>query len=83
MARESSSSHAGAQLAFFSAVAAIPRAFISPAAGWLVEQYGYYHYFWICFFLAIPGMLILFKIAPREEVALGKQNFERGKNDTN
>ena len=72
MARESSSSHAGAQLAFFSAVAAIPRAFISPAAGWLVEQYGYYHYFWICFFLAIPGMLILFKIAPREEDGVGQ-----------
>ena len=41
MAKESSSSYAGAQLAFFSAIAAIPRAFISPASGWLVEQYGY------------------------------------------
>ena len=38
----------------------------------LIEQYGYYHYFWICFFLAIPGMLILFKIAPWKEGNVGQ-----------
>lgn len=48
MAKESSSSYAGAQLAFFSAIAAIPRAFISPAG--CFEQYGYYHFSGFAFF---------------------------------
>ncbi|MBN3858984.1 MFS transporter [Neisseriaceae bacterium PsAf] len=64
MARESNPMYAATQIALLSAIAAIPRSFISSTSGFLVERFGYYQFFWICFFLAIPGMLILFKVAP-------------------
>ncbi|MFH4355175.1 MAG: MFS transporter [Neisseriaceae bacterium] len=67
IARESSPHYAATQIAFFTAIAAIPRSFLSSTSGWLVQQYGYYHYFWLCFLLALPGMIALFKVAPWSE----------------
>ncbi|MDU4452833.1 MAG: AmpG family muropeptide MFS transporter, partial [Haemophilus parainfluenzae] len=36
-------------------------------SGYLVKAVGYYHFFWICLFLAIPGMICLFWVAPWNE----------------
>ncbi|MCL2162193.1 MAG: hypothetical protein FWH56_09985, partial [Betaproteobacteria bacterium] len=39
--------------------------FVNASAGWLVEGMGgWFNFFWFCFFLAIPGMLLLLKVAP-------------------
>ncbi|WP_324127920.1 AmpG family muropeptide MFS transporter [Aromatoleum sp.] len=64
MARTTHPSYTATQLALFTSLMAMPRTFINASAGWLVERMGWYDFFWLCFFLAIPGMLLLVKVAP-------------------
>jgi PAT family beta-lactamase induction signal transducer AmpG len=52
------------QFALFTSLASVPRTFTNASTGYLVEFFGWYHFFIFCFFIAIPGMLLLFKIAP-------------------
>jgi PAT family beta-lactamase induction signal transducer AmpG len=52
------------QFALFTSLAAVPRTLFSSSAGWLVEQLGWQHYFWLCFALGLPGMLLLWRVAP-------------------
>ncbi|WP_301098299.1 AmpG family muropeptide MFS transporter [Otariodibacter sp.] len=64
MARETNPLYTATQLAIFTSLAAIPSKVIGAFSGVLVTDYGYYTFFWICFIVGIPGMLMLFKIAP-------------------
>lgn len=57
------------QFALFTSLAAVPRTFVNATAGWLVEQMGWSGFFLLCAVLAIPGMLLLFKVAPWNETA--------------
>ena len=52
------------QFALFTSLAAVPRTFANAATGYLVENLGWFKFFILCFILAIPGMLLLFKVAP-------------------
>jgi PAT family beta-lactamase induction signal transducer AmpG len=52
------------QFALFTSLAAVPRTFANAATGYLVEYFGWAHFFVLCFILAIPGMLLLLKVAP-------------------
>ena len=52
------------QFALFTSLAAVPRTFANAATGFLVENLGWFKFFMLCFMLAIPGMLLLFKVAP-------------------
>ena len=52
------------QFALFTSLAAVPRTFANAATGYLVESLGWFKFFILCFLLAIPGMLLLFKVAP-------------------
>lgn len=52
------------QFALFTSLAAVPRAFANAATGWLVEWLGWQAFFLFCFAIAVPGMLLLFKVAP-------------------
>jgi PAT family beta-lactamase induction signal transducer AmpG len=56
------------QYALFSSLAAVPRTFINSTAGFIVAETGWFWFFILCFVLAIPGMLMLPKIAPWNEV---------------
>ena len=67
MARETNPMYTAMQLAIFTSLAAVPSKLLGAYAGKMVEAMGYYDFFWICFFLAIPGMLMLFKVAPWQE----------------
>ncbi|MDY6215145.1 AmpG family muropeptide MFS transporter [Actinobacillus porcinus] len=67
MARETNPLYTATQLALFTSLSALPRATINTQAGALIEYLGYYHYFWFCFFLAIPGMICLIWVAPWRE----------------
>lgn len=67
MARTTHPAYTATQLALFTSLMAVPRTFINATAGWLVESMGWYTFFWLCFFLAIPGMLLLLKVAPWQE----------------
>jgi PAT family beta-lactamase induction signal transducer AmpG len=64
MARTTHPAYTATQLALFTSLMAVPRTFINATAGWLVENMGWLNFFWGCFFLAIPGMLLLLKVAP-------------------
>jgi PAT family beta-lactamase induction signal transducer AmpG len=52
------------QFALFTGLASVPRTFTNASTGYLVEFFGWYHFFIFCFLIAVPGMLLLFKIAP-------------------
>jgi MFS transporter, PAT family, beta-lactamase induction signal transducer AmpG len=52
------------QFALFTSLAAVPRTFVNATAGWLVEQLGWGSFFLLCSALAVPGMLLLLKVAP-------------------
>ncbi len=64
MARETNPLYTATQLALFTSFSALPRATINTQAGKLIDYFGYYDYFWLCFYLAIPGMICLFWVAP-------------------
>lgn len=67
IARTTHPQYTATQFALFTSLAAIPRTFANAATGYLVETLGWNSFFWLCFFLAIPGMLLLFKVAPWRE----------------
>lgn len=52
------------QFALFTSLAAVPRTFANAATGYLVEAMGWFGFFIFCFIIAIPGMLLLLKVAP-------------------
>ncbi len=55
---------AATQFALFSALTAVPRTVIGAFTGVMVEHLGWTNFFLVCTVLAIPGMLLLFKVAP-------------------
>lgn len=52
------------QFALFTSLAAVPRTFANATTGYLVDDLGWKNFFIFCFVAAIPGMLLLFKVAP-------------------
>lgn len=65
IARTTHPAYVATQFALLTSLTAVPRTFVNASAGWLVEGMGgWLNFFWLCFFLAIPGMLLLFKVAP-------------------
>jgi PAT family beta-lactamase induction signal transducer AmpG len=55
------------QYALFTSLAAVPRTFVNSAVGYIVAETGWFLFFILCFVLALPGMLMLPKIAPWKE----------------
>lgn len=55
------------QFALFTSLAAVPRTFINSSVGFIVAETGWFMFFILCFVLALPGMLMLPKIAPWSE----------------
>ena len=64
IARATHPLYTATQFALFTSLAAVPRTFANAATGYLVEWVGWKTFFLGCFFIAIPGMLLLFKVAP-------------------
>ena len=64
IARSTHPAYTATQFALFTSLAAVPRTFINAGAGWLVESMGWVSFFLLCAGLAVPGMLLLFKVAP-------------------
>jgi len=67
MARTTNPAFAATQLALFTALVSVPRVFATAVTGVIVEQTGWTHFFLLCTVLAIPGMLLLLKVAPWNE----------------
>jgi len=64
MARTANPAFAATQLALFTALASVPRVFANAVTGVIVESVGWINFFLLCTLLAIPGMLLLIKVAP-------------------
>ena len=64
MARSTHPAFAATQLALFTALTAVPRTVASSFTGIIVEGVGWENFFYVCTLLAMPGMLLLFKVAP-------------------
>lgn len=64
MARTTNPAFAATQLALFTALASVPRVFANAVTGVIVERTGWTNFFLLCTLLAIPGMLLLFRVAP-------------------
>jgi len=64
MARTTNPVFAATQFALFSALTAVPRTVVGAFTGVMVEHLGWTNFFLMCTVLAIPGMLLLFKVAP-------------------
>ena len=64
IARASHPAYTATQIALFTSLMAVPRTFINASAGWLVGELGWTVFFLLSFVLALPGMLLLLKVAP-------------------
>ena len=64
IARSTHPRYAAFQLALFTALATVPRTFANASVGFIVDQIGWTQFFVLCTILAIPGMFLLFKVAP-------------------
>jgi PAT family beta-lactamase induction signal transducer AmpG len=64
IARSTHPAYTATQFALFTSLAAVPRTFINATAGWLVGELGWTTFFLFCFVLALPGMLLLLRVAP-------------------
>ena len=64
IARTTNPVFAATQFALFTALTALPRTLFNSSAGVIVESIGYTSFFLFCAVLAVPGMLLLFKVAP-------------------
>jgi len=64
MARETSKAFTATQFALFSSFIAVPRTFANASTGFIIDAIGYTQFFVVCTLAAMPGLLLLFKVAP-------------------
>ncbi|GGP25784.1 AmpG family muropeptide MFS transporter [Silvimonas amylolytica] len=64
IARTTHPRYTATQYALFTSLAAVPRTVFNAFTGVMVEHLGWQTFFCACALLAIPGMLLLFKVAP-------------------
>jgi PAT family beta-lactamase induction signal transducer AmpG len=64
MARETSKAFTATQFALFSSFIAVPRTLANASTGFIVEAIGWTQFYVVCALVAIPGMLLLLKVAP-------------------
>lgn len=52
------------QYALLTSLLGVPRTLFAAPTGWMAENLGWFNFFLTCTLLAIPGMLMLYKVAP-------------------
>lgn len=62
--RSTHPAYTATQLALLTSLSAVPRTVINAYAGYMVDALGWTHFFWLCTLLALPGLLMLFRVAP-------------------
>ena len=67
IARTTHIKYTATQFALFTGLAASPRTMISSSVGYIVESTGWTHFFLLCTLLALPGMALLWFVAPWNE----------------
>lgn len=64
IAQSTNKAYTAAQLALLTSLSGLPRTLASASTGYLIEAMGYPLFFLFCTALALPGMLLLFWVAP-------------------
>ncbi len=67
IAKSTHPKYTATQLALFTAFASLPRTFANSVVGFIIESVGWTYFFIICTILAIPGIILLFWVAPWNE----------------
>ena len=77
MAVQTNKKFTATQYAMMTSLMAIPGTIAAAATGYMAEYLGWIGFYTVCALLAIPGMLLLFRIAPwgssNEEIGTGSQ----------
>tara|TARA_B110000008_G_scaffold232646_1_gene236265 strand:- start:159 stop:1457 length:1299 start_codon:yes stop_codon:yes gene_type:complete len=73
IARTTSPAYTATQLALFTALTALPRTFANATTGIIVENMGWTNFYLFCTAIAVPGMLLLFKVAPWNEQTMDQE----------
>ena len=73
IARSTDPRYTATQFALFTSLASVPRTFANASTGYLVAQAGWPTFFLLCTVLAIPGLLLLPKVAPWNEGSEAKK----------
>jgi PAT family beta-lactamase induction signal transducer AmpG len=64
IARTTHPAYTATQFALFTSLAVVPRSVANAATGYLVDAGGWAPFFLLCCALALPGMLMLPRVAP-------------------
>lgn len=75
IARSTSPAFAATQLSLLTAISVLPRTVANASSGFIVEAIGYTPFFLLCVVLAVPGMLLLFKVAPWPRAGFARESI--------
>ncbi|MBQ9274037.1 MAG: AmpG family muropeptide MFS transporter [Succinivibrio sp.] len=64
IASQTNKAYTATQFALLTSLSAVPRTFCNALTGYIVHYLGWTQFFLLCMLLAVPGMLLLFKVAP-------------------
>jgi PAT family beta-lactamase induction signal transducer AmpG len=64
IARTTNPRYTATQFALFTSLAAVPRTLINATTGWIVERTGWFDFYLLCTLLTVPGMVLLWWVAP-------------------
>jgi len=67
IARTTDPRYTATQFALFTSLAVVPRTLINSTTGWIVERIGWFDFYLLCAMLALPGMALLWRVAPWRE----------------
>jgi PAT family beta-lactamase induction signal transducer AmpG len=70
IARTTDPRYTATQFALFTSLASVPRTFVNAATGYIVASTGWFQFFLLCAVLALPGLLLLPRVAPWNEPAV-------------
>jgi PAT family beta-lactamase induction signal transducer AmpG len=67
IARETNPRYTATQFALFTSLASVPRTVVNATTGWIVERTGWLDFYLLCTLLAVPGLVLLWWVAPWNE----------------
>ena len=64
MAKQTNTRFTATQLALLTSLTAVPRTLANASTGFIIEAIGYFNFYLLCVAVAIPGLLLLLRVAP-------------------
>lgn len=72
IAAKTNPAYTATQFALLTSLSAVPRTFCNATTGFIVDAVGWVNFYYLCVALAVPGMLLLFKVAPWNSSSIEK-----------